>query len=386
MKDRIVIIGASELQLPLIEKAKSKGYETHVFAWKAGENGERVADKFYPISITEKELICDVCKEINPKGIVSIASDLAVVTVNYIADKLGLVGNSEYSTIVSTNKYEMRKALRLSNVNCPRFIKVKSEQECDCIGLTYPLIVKPVDRSGSRGIYKVLNNTQLKLAVINSLEQSFIKEVIVEEFIIGKEYSVEYISINGKHKFLALTEKVTTGAPNFIEVGHIQPANINKDILESIKINVEMSLDALDIKVGASHSEVLINEIDEVFIVEIGARMGGDCIGSDLVEISTGNDFVGMVIDVACGSDISIKSFNEPRIGIVRYIFDNDDYELLQVLKKTNKEHIWRVSELTKIENKKIRDSSQRQGFFILNVPTNDRNISIFNNIDRFRD
>ena len=87
MKKNITIIGASYLQLPLIEKAKAMGYTTHVFAWAADDVGEREADFFYPISITEMEQIAEKCREIEIVGICSIASDLACVTVNYVADK-----------------------------------------------------------------------------------------------------------------------------------------------------------------------------------------------------------------------------------------------------------------------------------------------------------
>ena len=95
--DKLVIIGAGEFQLPLIKKAKEMGYETHVFAWAEGAVGKDFADYFYPISITEKEIILEQCKQINPQGIVSIGSDLAVLTVNYVARSLHLPTNPEIS-------------------------------------------------------------------------------------------------------------------------------------------------------------------------------------------------------------------------------------------------------------------------------------------------
>ena len=97
----LAIIGASYLQLPLIQKAKNMGYVTHVFAWKANDIGEKEADFFYPISIVEKEQILDVCEKIGICGICSIASDLAIITVNYVANKLGLTANSMECTYLS---------------------------------------------------------------------------------------------------------------------------------------------------------------------------------------------------------------------------------------------------------------------------------------------
>ena len=108
-KEKLVIIGANDFQYQLIQKAKNRGMETHVFAWEDGSVGKQAADYFYPISITEKELILEKCKEIKPDGILSIASDLAVTTVNYVAQQLNLTGNGTESALLSTNKYLMRK-------------------------------------------------------------------------------------------------------------------------------------------------------------------------------------------------------------------------------------------------------------------------------------
>lgn len=112
MEKNLAIIGASYLQLHLIQKAKKLGYITHVFAWKINDVGERAADYFYPISIVEKECILKKCREIGICGICSIASDLAVITVNYVAEELGLNGNSLETTDVSTNKYLMRQIFK----------------------------------------------------------------------------------------------------------------------------------------------------------------------------------------------------------------------------------------------------------------------------------
>ena len=107
---KLVVIGANDFQNQLILKAKEKGYETHVFAWKDGSVGEQTADFFYPVSIVEKEQILEECKKIQPDGVISIASDLASITVNYVSEKLGLTCNGIKSAEISTNKYLMRKA------------------------------------------------------------------------------------------------------------------------------------------------------------------------------------------------------------------------------------------------------------------------------------
>jgi hypothetical protein len=110
MKPAIAIIGANDFQNQLILRAKAMGYVTHVFAWQCGDVGERTADYFYPVSIVEKERILEICRAVRPAGVCSIASDLAAITVNYVAEGLGLVGNGMESAMTATNKHLMRLA------------------------------------------------------------------------------------------------------------------------------------------------------------------------------------------------------------------------------------------------------------------------------------
>ena len=186
---KLAIIGASFLQNPLIEKANQRGIETHVFAYKEDAIGEKTAFCFYPISIIEKDAILEKCQEIGIDGICTIASDLAVVTVNYVAEKMGLIGNSNEATIKSTNKFYMRQCFFENNDPSPKSIKVQSSTELSDELLTFPVIVKPLDRSGSRGITKVFSYSKLEDAIRHALDQGFEKSVLVEEFVEGNEYS-----------------------------------------------------------------------------------------------------------------------------------------------------------------------------------------------------
>lgn len=364
MKKRVAIIGANEFQNPLILKAKEMGYETFVYAWKAGDIGEKTADHFIPISIIEKEKIWESCKENNISACVSIGSDLATHTVNYIQRKLGNPCNPVITDTIATNKFEMRTALLSAGVVCPRFLRTSIIPKEELLKeFTYPLIVKPVDRSGSRGIYKATNYQELCEAVVYSCEQSFNKEVIIEEFIEGNEYSCESISFAGKHTVLQITKKYTTGAPHFIETGHKEPSDIPADKLEKIKEQILKALTALQISYGASHAEFKVDEEWNAHIIEIGARMGGDCIGSDLVHLSTGFDFVRMVIDTALGKEPSFELINEPKESYIDFIFTAEDLVKYNVVKK-NFTIVRESIDLTNI-SEKVTDSSSRHGYYI---------------------
>lgn len=365
-KQKLVIIGANDFQNQLILKAKERGLETHVFAWKDGAIGEKTADYFYPISIVEKEKILQECRKINPCGIISIASDLASITVNYVAEKMNLVGNGIESSLISTNKYLMRKAFETNGDPSPKSYRSDELTEKVVELLEFPLIVKPVDRSGSRGITKIEDRTQLREAIKIAEEQSFDKKAVIEEFVEGDEYSVEYLSYEGKHHFLAMTKKFTTGSPHFIETGHMQPADVNGEILENVKKVVEHALDTLKIKFGASHSEVKISSDGIIKIIEIGGRMGGDCIGSDLVRLSTGYDFVNMVIDIACGLKPKFVKVCEPKVAKIHFILNKNDLDELKEIKKTKSNIIYRISDIEPFsEGHQVVDSSTRYGYYI---------------------
>lgn len=362
---KIAIIGASYLQEPLIEKAKAMGLETHVFAWAAGDIGEKSADYFYPISIVEKDQILDKCREIGIAGICSIASDLAAITVNYVADKMGLVGNSPECALISTNKHLMREAFEKNGDPSPKSILVTSIRDLDGTKLQYPVIVKPTDRSGSRGITKLLDERGLAEAIENAKEQGFEKKALVEEFATGQEYSVECVSCHGEHHFLAMTKKYTTGAPHFIETGHLEPAPVSEEILRKVKETVFHALDSLKITNSASHSELKIASDGTIRLIEIGGRMGGDCIGSDLVQLSTGVDFVRAVIQIALGEAPDLNPIHKGGVASVHYIFGKSDYDVLEKLKNEHPEFIVR-EEISGECHGKITDSGSRYGAFLM--------------------
>ncbi len=364
VKEKLVIIGANEFQNPLILRAKEKGMETHVFAWEEGAVGKENADYFYPISIVERDLILEKCRQIQPAGIVSIGSDLAMLTVNYIAQEMGLTSNTMACTEISTNKYRMRQAFEKNGDPSPKYLLSDEIEKFDT--LQYPIIVKPTDRSGSRGIMKLESPEGLQEAIGQACACSFDGKAIVEEFIEGKEYSVEFISWQGEHTFLALTEKFTTGAPHFIETGHIEPAPVTEEIRQRIEAVVRHALTSLQIRYGASHAEVMVQKDGTVKIVEIGGRMGGDCIGSHLVKLSTGYDFVDMVIETACGRKPKLERVCTPRPVSVHFLFGPKDLEQLRKLQRKQPERVYCVSVQEEFDGHVVTDSSTRYGYYIL--------------------
>ena len=363
---KIAIIGANESINILIKKAKEMGYETHVFAWECGDPGEKTADFFYPIDVANKEEILKICKTLNIDGVASITSDFAVNTVNYVARNLGLISNSEKTDLVARNKYLMRKALKEAGVYTPWFEKADINTDLSFMkNHKFPVIVKPTDRWSSKGVTRVNNYNDLREAVYYAASESLTNEAIIEDFMSGNEYSAECICQNGVCNILAITEKATTGYPNYVEKGHIQPANIPEEYVEIIKDKIKKAVLALDIKNSAAHAEFKLFDNNEVGIIEIGARMGGDFIGTDLVRLSTGYDYVGMVVDVSCGNKIDYskkEKYSKVKVNFILNQFDLDKYKILE---ETSKKIIKRAVIYSTDFSHKVKNSSDRYGYYI---------------------
>ncbi len=334
------------------------------FAWEKGAVARKYCSRFYPISTINKEDILEICREEKIDGVLTIATDIAVPTINYVAENMSLVGNSFRSTQLSTNKYLMRQAFIQHGMRCPKFFKADRIEEIYLQQelLNFPLIIKPVDRSGSKGVTKVYDIENLTIAVENGLKESFCKQVIIEEFIEGEEVSVESISFEGVHYILAITDKVTSGEPHFVELEHHQPSQLPINIQEQIILLTEQALDSLEFKYGASHSEFLISK-NGIFITEVGCRMGGDFIGSDLVYLSTGYDFLKATIEVCFGKfDLPVKQFQK-HSGV--YFYSEFSERIGNIIRNKDFKEFCIRSEITNNSLMPLTESSLRSGYFI---------------------
>jgi biotin carboxylase len=301
MKEKIAVIGANEPLIPFYRQAKYLGYEVIGIAIEKGAVCKKYCDRFYPVSFADKDDVVEVCRKEKVDGIISFSLESALPTVAYVAKKLGLVSNTEESIKLTQSKYSQRKALEMAGIPVPKYYLIENEDDLKKVGCRYPVIVKPVDSGGSQGICKVKDPEKLVEAYHYAVDYSRTSKAIIEEFVDGREFSVEYISHQGKHYFLQITDKVTSGAPRFVEMQHHQPADIPQSVWDRIKTMVERALTALKIENSASHTEIKWNGNDELYIIETGARMGGDYISSDLVRLSTGYDFVEGAIKLAIG-------------------------------------------------------------------------------------
>lgn len=368
--NRLMILGTNEYQNPLILRAKELGYETHVFGWPVGEIGEKTADYYYPINVMDYDTMWDACQKLNPCGIVSICSEVCMHPVNYLLRKMNIPCNSEWTETVTTDKYLMRVAMKEYGIDGPNFTLITEKMKFKDIlshidNFHFPLISKPVDLSSSRGVVKINNEDEIEESIRFSMNWSEKKEVILEEFIDGPEYSGESIAYKGNYRLLAITEKHTTGAPHFVETGHKQPAVLSEVLKFKVEQTLYKAFEALKIEYGAIHPEFRITQDGRILFMEIATRMGGDCIGTDLTPLSSGYDFMGMVIDVGCGNAPDFKKICEPKEAEIHYIVSKDDLDKYLRICRESPNSIWRRSKINELSNKPILKSADRAGYYI---------------------
>lgn len=373
---KIAVIGASYLQLPLVLKILELGYEAICFSWEKDAVAKEVCSKFYPISIVEKEEILKICKKESIDGILTIASDVAMPTVAYVANQMELISNSILSVKKSTNKYLMRKVFEENNLNIPRFYNVKDINLVNDDELNFPVIVKPTDSSGSKGISLASSKEELIGKITQAINCSFANEAIVEEYIEGKEISVEIISYKEHHTVLALTEKRTSGQPNFVELEQHQPFFAGSLEMQIKELAVR-AVKSLGIQYGASHVELMITPTNEIYVIEVGARMGGDFIGSHLVELSTGYDFLKAVVDISLGTYTEpILNRNKKYSGV--YFLSSKTKWVNKLIEKHKKKSILYNIDL---EKNTLTNSGDRYGYFIYQFEDLDERNELISNV-----
>jgi biotin carboxylase len=299
-----MIIGAGVLQIPAILTAKRMGLEVAVIDMDCEAPGFVYADWHYVISTVDIKAAVAKAKEIKPDGVITLASDMPMRTVAAIAGELGLNAISETTAVYATNKIRMRERLKANDVPVPEFYAAQNYDEYFAAvkRLGSRFIVKPADSSGSRGVFLVNGICNLKEVYEYSKEYSSSGEVIAEEYMEGPEVSVEALTVNGETHIIAVTDKLTTGYPYFVEMGHSIPSLLPEKIKACIKDTACNAVKAIGIDKGASHTEIIVTD-DGPKIVELGARLGGDCITTHLVPLATGVDMVECSIRIALGEE-----------------------------------------------------------------------------------
>lgn len=321
---KILVLAAGILQVPVIKKAKEMG--VYVIAADGDPNavGLQYADKAVVVNITSEEDMLRVAREEQIDGVIHPCSEVSMNVMGRINDELGLSGITRKQAIRATNKHLMREAFEKGNAPSPKSILTENAEDAWMHlqnDFSTDGILKPSRNSGSRGIAKVsrdMDKADFIKAYNIALNESRDKSVLIEQFIEGPEFSVEIIVWNGNVNVLTVTDKKTTGAPHFVELGHNQPSCFSAADVETLKTAAVAGVKALGVNNCACHAEAKLMD-GKAYLMEIGARLGGDFISTELTHLSTGVDMVAAAINVALGVEPDLNPKKEPKGVCIRY-------------------------------------------------------------------
>ena len=320
-----MVLAAGLLQIPVIKKAREMGYYVIAVDDDPNAPGMALADKaIVPGGLMNEEKMLSIAKEEQIDGVIHPCSEVAMNVMGRINDELHLSGISKEIAIRATNKHLMREAFEAYGAPSPKSFLTKNEEDAwsiFCSGFDANAILKPSRNSGSRGIAKVekgIPKGEFIELYHRALDESRDHQVLIEQFIEGPEFSVEVIVWQGEPHVLAVTDKKTTEAPYFVELGHNQPSVYPADIQEKLKAGAISGCEALGLTNCAAHCELKIQN-GEAYLMEIGARMGGDFISTELTHLSSGIDMVAATIDVVLGIEPNLQPTEEKHGVAIRY-------------------------------------------------------------------
>lgn len=303
-KKAVLIFGVGPLQKSIINRAKLMGLYTVGIDPAKDATCKDEVDAFEVVPGQDFERHCAVVEKFGIDAIVTAATDKPLVMMARIAEKYGFSFFSVETALWSTDKFQMKQRFIEGGVPCAKGRLVKSASEVQ--DFEFPVIVKPRDNSGSRGVKLCRNKEELEESIDEALEVSHLDTVLVEELIDGPEYSIESLHHDGKNEIIQFTEKKTTEFPYNVELGHIQPANISEENKRKIDDIIDKIGNTLHYQNCPSHTELKINDRG-IFVIETSPRLGGDYITSTLTPLSTGVNMEDELLLISLGEQVTPK-------------------------------------------------------------------------------
>ena len=382
----ILIFGTGQLQQSLIERCKLKGLFTVGIVPNPDPDCKNSVDAFQVVSGDDFETTVAVAQKYNISGVITAATDKPLVMMARVAEELHLPFFSVETALNSTDKLLMKKKFIEAGLPCAKGYVINNARELAELNITYPVIVKPRDNSGSRGVIYCENHTSAADALEEALRYTKKGNVLIEEFIEGQEYSIEGIHYNGEHHVIQFTEKTTTDFPYNVEIAHVQPANISSQQQNEIKVLITQIGQTLGFENCASHTELKINS-KGIYIIETSPRLGGDFISSMLVPLSTGINMEDVLIELAtCARWKSILTPIINKSAGIRYL----SLPAGRIESLYQFDTLFKLPEIIKHQIdlktggiiKEIKSSSDRYGFIIMNAENKERILQIIETLN----
>lgn len=311
---KLLMLGGGFLQCFVIKKAKQLGYEVHVLDANPQAEGFKYADAYAVINIVDEEACLAYARSENVDGVLTAATDYSVLAMSRIASELHLPGINYQSAKLIKNKAEVRRCLFDAQADDTGYsYEISSSQEALSVlpEVKFPVMVKPCDGSGSRGASRVDNPDEFVTACEYAMQGSITHRAVAEPFVVGREYGVESFVNQGEIHILAVMQKDMTMPPYYAELGHAIPSGLSVEMEAKIKECVRRALIALGVNHGSVNMDLLIDSDGGVHIVDIGARMGGNLIGSHIIPMGTGIDYMANMIKAAMSDEVDFTPQTE---------------------------------------------------------------------------
>lgn len=309
---KVLILGAGTYQVELIKKCKELGHEAIVVS-PGNYPGMKYADKVIDENILDHEAVLRVAREEKVDGIISDQTDMAVYSIAYATSKLGLPGNSTEVADLFINKNLMREKCEALGLPSIPSKSVASLDEAREIFTQYgaPMIIKPVDSAGSKGVTRIDSIEELEAHYDECAEFSGNGEIIIEKFIVGKEYEVDAIALNGEIKTLMYADLNEFKIPNiFASMTRLYPSVADKKIVDKLLAYDLKMLKGFGLKQGLTHGEYIVDDATgEVYLIETALRGGGTFISSYIAELQSGINTAEFLIKMALGELESLPEF-----------------------------------------------------------------------------
>lgn len=307
MKKTIMVIGGGLLQVPVIQTAQKMGLQVIVTDYNPNALGMKYADIPIVMSTRDIEGSVRVAKkqnELTPiSGVLTVGTD-ASATVAAVANALNLPGIKFEDAIAATNKIKMRTRFFEHGVPSPHFFPVWSLSDAKkaCKVLGFPVVIKPSDNMGARGVVRVDNKNQIADAFAFAKSASPSGELIIEEFMEGHELSIDAVVFNGEVTFTGIADRIIEYPPHFVETGHTMPSQLPKEIQDSACEVMKAGIKALGIHLGCAKGDIKITK-EGPKIGELAARLSGGFMSAYTYPLSTGVNLMRAAIEIALGQE-----------------------------------------------------------------------------------
>ena len=313
---RLLMIGGGFLQTYVIKKARSLGYEVHVVDGDSHAMGYQYANQYEVIDIKDEEKCLRYALENQVDGVLTAATDFSVLSMSRIASELNLPGINYEAAKRIKNKAAVRKCLFDAKADDTGYsFEISSLEDVPSVlsDIHFPVMVKPCDGSGSRGASRVDKAEDFEQACVFAMNGSVSHRAVAEPFVAGKEYGVESFVDQGEIHVLAIMQKAMTEPPYYAELGHAIPSGLSSEMECKVTDCVKRALIALGVNHGSVNMDILIGDDGDVHIVDVGARMGGNLIGSHIVPLGIGIDYMGNMIKAAVGDSTNWVPLSAPK-------------------------------------------------------------------------